>query len=383
MWQLTKNKSKKKKFVKQKKNTKELKVSFLEIKFAKMSFNGSFRSNFYEKLANGIKNGVRFYDVIKNLEERYGQKNKKDPKAIAMWHIRKQMDEHSSLAKALQGWSKSEEVAIIDAGETSGDLVNALHLSRNIIENNKKMVGTLIKALTYPFILVTVAIFVLFFLGTYVIPQITESVGNAEAWTGAAGSLYKTSLFVQSEKFFISIGAFFGLLILIFNTMTSSWFGSNIRKYFDKIPPWSIYREMQGSAFIISLSSMLKAGIKIHDSLIRIAKNSSSWTRHRIGSIVMAQKSGHAGLGDAMLEANQGFPDKETIEDIKFYQSLGNLDEILDQIGQQNMKRTLANLEKISGRISALSMLIIIGMVVWIVIGVMSIQDQITTQMAF
>jgi type II secretory pathway component PulF len=376
-------KTKNKILLKKKKKNKEIKVSAFEIKFAKMTFNSSFRISFYEKLENGIKNGVKIYDVIKNLEERYGQKNKKDPKAIAMWHMRKEMDEHSSLSRSLKGWAKSEEVAIIDAGETSGDLINALSLSRNIIENNKKMVGTLIKALTYPAILVTVAIFVLFFLGTYVIPQITESVGNAEAWTGAAGSLYKTSLFVQSEKFFISIGIFFGVMFFIFNTMTSSWFGSGIRKYFDKFPPWSIYREMQGSAFIISLSSMLKAGIKIHDSLIRIAKNSSSWTRHRIGSIIMAQKSGHSGLGDAMLESNQGFPDKETIEDIRFYQSLGNLDEILEQIGQQNMKRTLSNLEKISGRISAISMLIIIGMVVWIVIGVMSIQDQITTQMAF
>lgn len=376
------NNKKKKAFIK-KRNKKELKVSSLDIKLAKMAFNGDFRARFYEKIENGIKNGVKIYDVIKNLEERYGKKNKKDPKAIAMWHIRNQIDEHASLAKALKGWAKSEEVAIIDAGESSGDLMGSLSLSRNIIENNKKMIGTLIKALTYPAILVTVAIFVLYFLGTYVIPQITESVGNAEEWEGAAGSLYRTSLFVQSEKFFLSIFAFFGFLFLIFNTMTYSWFGLGIRKYFDKIPPWSIYREMQGSAFIISLSSMLKAGIKIHDSLIRIAKNSSNWTRHRIGSIVMAQKSGHSGLGDAMLEANHGFPDKETIEDIRFYQSLGNLDEILEQIGQQNMDRTLANLQKISGRISAISMMTIIGMVVWIVMGVMSIQDQITSQMAF
>lgn len=365
------------------KNKKEKKISSIEIQFAKMAFNGSFRSSFYEKLENGIRNGVKIYDVIKNLEDRYGERSKRDPKAIAMSHIRKQIEEHSSLSKAIYGWSKSEEVAIIDAGETSGDLINALALSRNIIENNKKMVGTLVKALTYPTILVVVAIGVLFFLGSYVIPQITESVGNAESWTGAAGSLYKTSLFVQSEKFFISVGLFFTTLFLMFKSLPSSWFGLGIRKYFDKIPPWSIYREMQGSAFIISLSSMLKAGIKIHDSLIRIAKNSSGWTRNRIGGIIVAQKSGYSGLGDAMLRTGQGFPNKETIEDIRFYQSLGNLDQILEQIGQQNMKRTLENLEKISGRISAISMMIIISMVVWIVMGVMSIQDQITMQMSF
>lgn len=366
-----------------KKAKKETKVSAIEIKFAKMSFNGAFRASFYEKLENGIKNGVKIYDVIKNLEERYGEKNKKDPKAVAMRHIRKEIDEHSSLSKAIHGWAKSEEVAIIDAGETSGDLINALSLSRNIIENNKKMVGTLVKALTYPSILVVVAIGVLYFLGAYVIPQITESVGNAESWTGAAGSLYKTSLFVQSKSFFISVLMFFSVLFLMFKSLSYSWFGLGIRKYFDKIPPWSIYREMQGSAFIISLSSMLKAGIKIHDSLIRIAKNSSGWTRHRIGGIIMAQKSGYSGLGDAMAKTGQGFPNKETIEDIRFYQSLGNLDKVLEQIGQQNMKRTLENLEKISGRISAISMFTIIGMVVWIVMGVMSIQDQITTQMSF
>jgi type II secretory pathway component PulF len=364
------------------KKKKDVKISPIEIKIAKMSFNGTFRASFYEKIENGIINGVKIYDVISDLEKRYGRKNKKASKAIAMWHLRKQMDEHSSLSKALKGWANSEEVAIIDAGETSGDLVNSLSLSRNIINNNKRMVSTLVKALTYPIILVVVAVGVLFFLGSYVIPQITESVGNAESWTGAAGSLYKTSIFVQSQKFIYSIVFSLLLLITIFKTMTSSWFNSPIRKYFDKIPPWSIYREMQGSAFIISLSSMLKAGIKIHDSLIRISKNSSSWTKSRINKIIVAQKSGQSGLGDAMHEADQGFPDRETIDDIRFYQSLNNLDKILEKIGEQNMKRTLSNLEKISGRISAIAMILIISMVVWIVIGVMSIQDQITMQMS-
>ena len=71
------NNKKKKAFTK-KRNKKELKVSSLEIKLAKMAFNGDFRARFYEKIENGIKNGVKIYDVIKNLEERYGQKNKKE-----------------------------------------------------------------------------------------------------------------------------------------------------------------------------------------------------------------------------------------------------------------------------------------------------------------
>ena len=77
--------------------------------------------------------------------------------------------------------------------------MGSLSLSRNIIENNKKMIGTLIKALTYPTILVTVAIFVLYFLGTYVIPQITESVGNAEEWAGVRVA-YIELLFLSSQK---------------------------------------------------------------------------------------------------------------------------------------------------------------------------------------
>jgi type II secretory pathway component PulF len=365
-----------------KRTKKAVKINKVDLWQAKMSFNKDFRVKFYSKLISAIHNGRNLYEVLKFLLDRYSEKNPKDPKAVAMRVFISKMDERSKLSYTLQGWVSNEEIAIIDAGEESGELVDSLELAKNIIINQKKMKATLVKSLTYPFILVNVAIGVLFFLGNYVIPQITESMGNPETWEGVARSLYDVSLFVQSKDFYIMIGGLLLMSVVIFKTMASDWFNSPVRKYFDKVPPWSIYRDMQGAAFMISLSSMIKAGIKMHDSLIRMANNSSPWTKNRIRKIIHAQKSGHPNIGDALYATKQNFPDEETIYDVIFYQSSGNLDEILEKIGQENLDRTLKNLEVTSGRINAVALMFIISLVIWIVVGVMGIQEQITSQLS-
>lgn len=365
-----------------KRKTKVVKANSFDIWFAKVNFNTRFRIRFYKKLASGMSNGMKLIDIIANLRERYSKKSAKDPRAIAMRRIEVELGVESDLARALKGWAKKEEISVIDIGMKSGSLVQSLELAINMMENSLKVRKTLIKSLTYPAILFSAAIAVLFFIGTFVIPTITESIGNASSWTGTAGSLYSMSLFVQSNKFLYILCGIVFIIILVSKTISSSWGGASIRKYFDKIPPWSVYKNVQGSAFMLSLSAMLMSQVSIHTAIKEIAKNSSDWTKSRVNSIARAQLYGKSGLGDAMEEAGHVFPDEETIEDIKFFQDQSNFEVILSEIGQENMDRSIEKLEAISGRISVLALLSIIGLIVWIVLGVMSIQNQISMQMS-
>jgi type II secretory pathway component PulF len=62
------------------------------------------------------------------------------------------------------------------------------------------------------------------------------------------------------------------------------WTGG-IRSFFDKIPPWSIYRDRQSAAFIAVLGGLLASGMEVDKALQRIERGSSSWMAWHIRNI--------------------------------------------------------------------------------------------------
>lgn len=365
-------------------DTNNIRANAIEKWFAKINFNADFRVRLYKKLASGMENGIKDIDIIENLQKRYEKKNLKDPIAVALREINKQARTHGNMALAFKPWISNEEMAIIESGYASGNVPDAMRLAVKIIVSSAYMKSTIKSALRYPAILMIATVLVVWFIGTSVVPKITSSVGNMATWSGQAQSLFDLADFVQSNAFLYIIGLFFVLAILISKTISSSWNSVGLawlRRIVDKLPPWSIYKEVQGASFMISLSSMLASGITMHTALNRIANNSSDWTKHRITQIILAQNRGNSDIGDAMHNTGYNFPDYETIEDVRFYQNLDNLDKVLYDIGESNIDRTLERIKKAAGLINGVALMIMIGMVFWIVVGVLGVQGDISSSL--
>jgi type II secretory pathway component PulF len=116
-----------------------------------------------------------------------------------------------------------------------------------------------------------------------------------------------------------------GLLVSISLSM-ARWTGAT-RLWVETIPPWSIYRMWQGSAFLLSLASMMTAGVKIDEkSLKLIASGSSPYLRERARAISQ-RISGGQNLGEAMASTGHSFPDAELIDDFRIYASLKGFDQ--------------------------------------------------------
>lgn len=362
-------------------DTSKIKANKFEKWFAKLNFNADFRIRLYKKLATGIINGVKDISVISELQRRYERKSLKDPRAICLRDIYNRVLSTGSVVEGLRGWASSEEISILEAGYASGNAPDAYHLVIKVIQNNKKMKSAIIKSLTYPALLLTVALGVVYFIGSSVVPKIEDSVGGMTEWSGQAQSLFSLSSFVQSDNFiYLLVGLVVGLIV-IFKTLSSPWTKlglGKLRKFLDRLPPWSIYKDVQGATFMISLASMLSAGIPMQSSLIRIAKNSSEWTKHRVTQIVVSMNRGNPGIGDAMESTGYNFPDMETIDDIRFFQNMSDVERVLHEIGEENIDRTLERIQKAAGFLSMLALFIMIGMVFWIVAGVLGIQSDIS-----
>ncbi len=68
-------------------------------------------------------------------------------------------------------------------------------------------------------------------------------------------------------------------VIIIF---TLPYWTGKIRSKFDLIPPWSIYRSVIGCGFLLSLSSLITAGIPTPEAIRIISRNASPWQEESV-----------------------------------------------------------------------------------------------------
>lgn len=288
----------------------------------KMQFNAVVRERFYRKLAQLLKNGVSVDRALKQLsaiEQRRGRKTL----ARMMRRWQSDIENGQSFGLCLRAFVPATESLLLETGSQSGKLYGALLNVIDVVSQQRRISSTIKRAGAYPLVLVLMLVAALLTTAYKIIPTFTEIL-PIEQWSGAPLFVANISFFIQDYGFMILMTVI-GLLVSISLSM-ARWTGAT-RLWVETIPPWSIYRMWQGSAFLLSLASMMTAGVKIDEkSLKLIASGSSPYLRERARAISQ-RISGGQNLGEAMASTGHSFPDAELIDDFRIYASLKGFDQ--------------------------------------------------------
>ncbi|MBU6235123.1 MAG: type II secretion system F family protein [Alphaproteobacteria bacterium] len=294
----------------------------------KFEFGGDERQRFYTKLVQLLENGVSLDTALAQIEKISARKSKILPKLYKRW--RNEVAEGINFGTCLAPYVPSSEAILLETGANSGKLVKSLQNSAESIENQSKVKKAIVGAAAYPCVLLCMLIAAMLLSSYKVIPTF-EQIIPVDQWQGIAYNVAMAAKFIRED----GIVLFVGLAVTIFTIVVSMprWI-SPTRVYFDRFVPWSLYKMLQGSAFLLSVASMMSAGIKIDEvSLNRISKQSDPYLRQRIKGIQKYIASGE-NLGDALYNAGYEFPDAEIIGDLQIYARLRGFDQNLIRISQ-------------------------------------------------
>lgn len=345
-------------------------------KLAKMQFGSSTRAKIYKKLAKLIKNKVQVRDaleIIRKLATRGGKRNT-DPIPVAISEWVRRLKTGDTLANAMGDWVPFEDKMLIQAGEEAGNLEFGL---LSVIAANKarsEIISNIVKGLAYPIVIFLVAMGILLMYGYKVIPEFTR-MSDPEGWTGMAKGLYYVSWFIQNIFPYVAVVILIICGIIIYTLPL--WTG-RIRTRFDSLPPWSIYKMLQGSGFVLSMAALTKAKVPIKDSLAKLRKGASPWLKERIDAAFIGLKSG-VNLGQALEKAGHKFPDQEVIDDISIYADLNDFDEAMRIVGEEWMEESVEKIKKsvaVLNIVAMLSMGLIVG---FIAIGTTALNQQLAS----
>lgn len=342
--------------------------------FAKTQLTASVRLRLYRKISKMLANGLPLLKILEELRDRASGDGKKpnDAGAVVLDEWRRMVQNGRMLGEAMEGWVPASEQMIILAGEQSGRLESALNAVTDVVASAKRIKSAIVGGLAYPAAIFAVILIYIYLFGTRVIPQFAM-VAKPENWHGVAKSLYIMSQFVQKGMVFIVIG-----MIALFAAIVFSmpyWRGG-VRNFLDRFAPYSIYRLIAGSSFLMSFSALQAAGITVEKSLARLAAMSRPWLRERLEGALFGVKSG-LNCGEALRNAGYDFPSREIIDDLCVYAKFRGFSEALKMLADEWMEEGVEAISaqmKVLNGVSIILLALVIG---WLVTGFFGIQQEI------
>lgn len=193
-----------------------------------------------------------------------------------MAEVKESVNEGNSLAHALSKHPRAFSnvyVNMVHAGEASGSLDVVLDRLANLGEHQQALMGRLKAALTYPIFMSIIGTLVLFFLMTFVVPNITQIFTEMHAALPVPTVvLINVSNFLKSFWWLILVGIACGIVVIkqLIKTPKGRYFWDEAKLRIPIIGP--INRKIALGRFGRTLGSLLQAGVPLISAL-QIVRN--------------------------------------------------------------------------------------------------------------
>lgn len=324
-----------------------------------------------------LKNNMKIDDILKTFIGVYSSDGKR-PRAklaVIMTDVRKQFSVGTNLSSALAPWIPYQEMMMLRAGEEGSTLCATL---TDIIRTMKKqhaIYSVIIKAAIYPSVLIIGASYVLTIIAQRVVPRLA-SVSDVNAWPPVSMLLMHISNFVNEfgKPFvgclFILIG-FVAWTIPNWSSRLPTW-----RIKMDSLPPYALYRILQGSIFLLNVSVMLKAQIQLVNILHELKTNASPWLKDRINAIQYNIVLGKS-FGAALELSGYDFPDKRAVRFLKMLSAANGSEDAIYQYSEDWLDDAVEKVEQMAAVFLMFGILFIGLVVVLILIGIQGMSDSI------
>jgi general secretion pathway protein F len=220
---------------------------------------------------------------------------------------------------------------MVKAGETSGTLEIVLDQLADITEKQEALKNRIRTAMAYPILMSFIGIAVLFFLVTFIVPNITGIFEEMnQTLPVPTRLLISVSAFFKSYWWMILL-AMVGLFLLLRSIQKTSGGRFFIDKTLLKLPIFGvIFRKLAIARFARTLGSLLENGVSMLTSLEIVKNIAGNVLILKAVENAIQEVSKGIGLG-ASLSAAKAFPDL-SIQMIQVGEQSGDLEKMLEKI---------------------------------------------------
>ncbi|EAB9908907.1 type II secretion protein F [Salmonella enterica] len=282
-----------------------------------------------------------------------------------------------SVAGVFEGFVPRVELGVIYSSEKSGALAEGFLSIVATLKFEQQLRSQLIKAVTFPLIMLCLALVVIGGYAVKVFPAF-EKVIPTSRWPGITQVLYSfgTELY---HGLWIHIIVAFVVVVIVIRLVMYNVTGKLRNNILDRVLPFSTYKRMSASLFLSSLSAMMRNNIPLNESLDVIRLNANRWMKSHLAIMQNNMALGQP-YGKAM---NTGLLGASELLNISLYSSLPSFYDVLVSVSERARKDIAENIEWLAGILRSLATVVLGGCVVWVFGALYALSDSISQMSSF
>jgi type II secretory pathway component PulF len=347
-------------------------VQTISERFLKMQLTPALRREIYVLLAFMLENNNKMDESLKELYGIYSKDGKRpgSPGAVFLYEALQRTKEGRPFNEAISRYVSPEEASIIAAGERAGRLREAFEYAIDRLDKHKQIGRAVRGGLTYPAFLLGILVVLLYVVSYKLMPALAGTV-DLSMLSGPLKYLSWVANFVTHH------GPYVAVALAVFCAW-AAWslprLTGPLRYRLEKLPPWSVYRAMQGSSFLLNVGVMLRSGTPLLSILTLLNKNATPYMRERIGAFIHGTNAG-LNLGEAMRRSELDFPDETAVRLIRVFASRDHFDTALDRFAKQWAESTVDRIKKAMSGVFNVAIIAVGALVLLVVLSMADIQS--------
>lgn len=361
--------------------------------FYAKQFGKNERIQFYESLMGILEDGVPLEEALLTVAKAFSDNGLKlHPVSLACRDIAQKVKGGKSLTISCDHWVPYDENSLIASGEETGNLVQAFRDCVRIIEIRQRIGRLIASATVFPSVVWSVMAALLYVIAMWMVPSMAQR-SNPEAWTGIPALLYAVSNFVSHYGLVTLIGVVTFILVSVATlpvfcglpvTASSPAWKLQLTRLFqtmrvraEKLPPWSVYKALHGSIFLLNMAVMLRSGINQLDALNTLQRNASPWLKERLSAIHYGVSAGK-NFGTALKLAGHEFPDAMAMHFLEVLATRKGFAESMERFSNRWLEQTLQRVEAIAKSLIGVSSMAMGIMMMLVVVGIFQLASTVT-----
>jgi hypothetical protein len=320
-----------------------------------------------------------FSDAIREMKKS-AYKSKSGILYAALSNIDHRLGRGRSIDEALAGWIPQEERMLLSAGDKRGytGFSEAIDQIMELNRASGEMIKAIVSGLIEPTILITGMYFLMLWMATnFNAKAIAVTHIKPSQLSGSAHQFYEMGVFASTPWAVlvpVLLAAFIGA---VFYSMPRWTKPAGLRRFFDKIPPYSIYRSIVGARWMMAFATLGMANIPYEIIFFETSNLSSPWLKTKLDDIAKLYRRG-LGLGQAFFKSGHNFPSKVLCEDLVFFGDRPEFEKTLLVLSDDWVKSTNILVKVLASALTAVGYMVVGFGMLWMMSAFQSMQTQLS-----
>ena len=342
--------------------------SSFRLAWLKINFNAPKRLRFYEQLGALLSADVALYDALllmrNKLEQHKTLLKRYDVEIKVLNDLLHRMDlglGSQSFGELFVGLIPHSELTVLSVDSRRG--IEGLAQASTMIAQFGVLKAEIAKMMFTPLSSLLMIIILIFVINAYIFPMLL-SIFTLEKLPAVTRSLYQFKHFFEQHLMAVILATVVTLCLIIYSLPNWTGFG---RRFFDKLIPYSIYKQLQATSFLVSLSLLLDSEEDFTNAISRLKANASPYllsflveTQHQIGE---GDRPGEALSATGLLNT-------DTKIYIEILDEAQVLSKGLSAMSERGIAMQIKAIKKIMSSISVILLAFVMGFSLWFYIGI-------------